>query len=277
MRTTADRTGAIGVAVVEMIVNRDLGWIFRRQDHAGTDHGIDAQVEVVDDDGTVTGRLLALQIKAGPHYFRRRHGDTFAVDISARHLGYWSGHSLPVLLVLVDIKAQITYWHLVQPPIELTTTGGTLYVPERNQLSAAAKRELRSFTQTPAELRAERDAARREAARLAAIVQPKALVKPPTPERTIWEIREDTMFGSSFDALADTSEIMSTISAIIASIAHDPFVVPAIEGGIRIVKTRPYQGFPGVRLGYFIDAAGVVILLFVEEYGLKSDEGHHPS
>lgn len=274
VRTSAETTGATGVAILDTIVNRDLGWILRRQDQAGTDYGIDAHIEVVDDDGTVTGRLLAVQVKAGPHYFRRRLGETFIQYVSAHHLRYWLGHSLPVLLVLVDLATETAYWHLVQEPIERTSGGGNLYVPARNWLRAEAKSELRSFTQTRAELVAERDALRQEAARLVHLLTPTMSAEAPR-KRIAWEITEHELFWRSLEPIADTPDTASTISAVIAAIARDPFARPDVGSGVRVVRTRPYQQTAGVRLAYYVDADNrTVVLLHVEPYALEVDEGH---
>ena len=50
-----------------------MKWLFRRQ--LESDFGIDAQVEVVDEEGKPTGQLVALQIKSGPSYFKKRGDD----------------------------------------------------------------------------------------------------------------------------------------------------------------------------------------------------------
>jgi Domain of unknown function (DUF4365) len=58
-----------GVRMVADAVADKLGWIFREQSHA--DLGIDAHVEIIKD-GRGTGRLIALQIKSGPSWFRQK-------------------------------------------------------------------------------------------------------------------------------------------------------------------------------------------------------------
>jgi hypothetical protein len=60
-----DRTGSGGTAIVDTIVNLDMGWIYRPQEKQGTDYGGDAHLEVTDDEGVETGRQLAAQVKAG--------------------------------------------------------------------------------------------------------------------------------------------------------------------------------------------------------------------
>jgi hypothetical protein len=67
------QTDREGVNAVEGIFLRELGWIFREQ--TISDWGIDAHVEVTNR-SEPTGRLLALQIKSGKSFFRRR-GENF--------------------------------------------------------------------------------------------------------------------------------------------------------------------------------------------------------
>lgn len=59
-----DRMGAGGTAIAETIVNLDMAWIYRRVDQPGTDYGVDARLEVTDEDGVETGRQIAAQVKA---------------------------------------------------------------------------------------------------------------------------------------------------------------------------------------------------------------------
>ncbi|AGB71791.1 MULTISPECIES: DUF4365 domain-containing protein [Rhizobium] len=98
--TTSDNTGEKGVNAVARCF-LDMGWIFRRQHES--DFGIDAQVEVVGD-GRPTGQLIALQIKSGSSYFRKK-GENIVFPLKPRHLSYWLGHSLPVFIVLHNPKS----------------------------------------------------------------------------------------------------------------------------------------------------------------------------
>jgi hypothetical protein len=93
--TRYSATERIGVNAVERIALDQLGWIFREQPIA--DMGIDAHIERVDD-GNPTGKLVALQIKTGASHFRVTNGVLIYYG-NATHLEYWTGHSLPVLLV----------------------------------------------------------------------------------------------------------------------------------------------------------------------------------
>ncbi|WP_425989907.1 DUF4365 domain-containing protein [Afipia sp. DC4300-2b1] len=104
------QTDRDGVNAVEGIFIRELKWIFREQ--TISDWGIDAHVEVTDRDGPL-GRLLALQIKSGKSFFRKR-GDNFVFYGEGRHLRYWRNHSLPVAIILHDPETGLTLWQRVE-------------------------------------------------------------------------------------------------------------------------------------------------------------------
>jgi len=88
-------TEHIGMAAVDLIVTGELGWIFRPQPMA--DMGIDAHIELVVD-GEPTGALVAAQVKTGPSHFHEEV-DAYVYYGDLAHLDYWTGHSLPVLLI----------------------------------------------------------------------------------------------------------------------------------------------------------------------------------
>ena len=109
MKVTSDNTAQKGVNAVEELF-LSMGWIFRRQ--LESDVGIDAQVEPVVD-GEPTGQLIALQIKSGESFFRKR-GDNYVYYGKPRHLDYWERHSLPVLLVMHNPSTSETIWIRVE-------------------------------------------------------------------------------------------------------------------------------------------------------------------
>jgi len=136
-----DRTGAGGVAIVTAIVNLDMEWIYRPQDHSGTDYGVDAQFEVTDDEGVETGRLIGVQVKSGQSYFRERAPEGFIHRPSERHVRYWEAYGLPVILVLVDPKTRTAYW-VATVNIEKVAQGWKLVVPRNQTLGLDAKAPL---------------------------------------------------------------------------------------------------------------------------------------
>jgi hypothetical protein len=113
----------------------NLGWIFREQ--LTSDYGIDAQAEMRDPEGGAAGKLIALQIKTGASYFRKR-GDDYVYYGEAQHLTYWTNHSLPVFLILHDPGTGLTLWQRVaQHLIEETEEGRwSLTIPASQTLDA---------------------------------------------------------------------------------------------------------------------------------------------
>ena len=145
-------TDRIGVFGVGQIVQSDLRWIFREQ--VTSDYGIDAQIEVVDG-ATVTGKLIAAQIKSGPSHFRRTTGGWWFYP-KANHLEYWLDHSLPVIVVFYDPETKKSYWESVNPTKLLPTSKGgkKLFIPEFKELSQTSKNELAGLAEgSPYELR----------------------------------------------------------------------------------------------------------------------------
>ncbi|HKR64220.1 MAG TPA: DUF4365 domain-containing protein, partial [Thermoanaerobaculia bacterium] len=137
-----DRTGSGGTAIVDAIVNLDMGWIYRPQDKPGTDYGVDAHLEVTDDEGVETGRQLAAQVKAGQSYFREHTNDGFINRPSDRHVRYWRDYALPVILILVDEQTRVAYWAFTDR-VESTDGGGwKLVIPRTQTLGPQAKSVL---------------------------------------------------------------------------------------------------------------------------------------
>ena len=129
-----------GVWVVDGIISGKLGWFFREQ--FLMDYGIDAQAEVVADDDLVTGQLLALQIKGGNSWFSKPYDGGWSFYGNSNHLAYWLGHSLPVIVVIVDDDGN-AFWEQVTPSTARETPQGfALKIPRSQPLDATARDKL---------------------------------------------------------------------------------------------------------------------------------------
>jgi len=116
-------TGEKGVNSVSGIVNDNFGWIFRRNNNEH-DYGIDGYIDVVADDGSVTGQCFAIQIKTGQSFLKQnsKHGFTYYGE--KKHLNYYLNLPMPLLLIVHDDVANKTYWqHFIPASIEGTATG----------------------------------------------------------------------------------------------------------------------------------------------------------
>jgi hypothetical protein len=140
--TRSALTGELGVNLVCRIVIAQLGWMFRRN-HNEHDFGIDGYIDLVTEDGLVTGRSIAVQIKYGESYLSHRERDGFTYYGQPRHLNYLLNHPVPVIVILCEPGTELCYWQQFDPEaLEPTDTGWKLCVSYENTLSAASKGRL---------------------------------------------------------------------------------------------------------------------------------------
>ncbi len=148
------QTDQVGLARAQTAVLEDLQWLFR--DQPVLDYGIDAHIEVValaGDDGPegrdeqsdrVTGQLIGMQAKSGTSWFEEPTGDGWIFrETHRRHLNYWLGHTLPVIVTLYHPERQTVYWERIdEHTVTLTEQGFTVRVPERQRLDASSRPAL---------------------------------------------------------------------------------------------------------------------------------------
>lgn len=131
-----DQLGALGVTLVQHVVEEQLGWIFRRIEHRDT--GLDAQTEVVLAE-EATGLLLGLQIKTGKKkYFKEPTTNGWWYRGRFSHLRYWREYNLSVIIILVDEDSKIAYWTHVpenDDAIVFSDKSWKIEVPKNNVLS----------------------------------------------------------------------------------------------------------------------------------------------
>lgn len=102
------------------------------------------------------GRLLGLQIKSGPSWFRESTSDGWWFRPERKHVSYWTSHSLPVVVVLYDEATELCYWELVNAEtlVRVGEDNWKLLVPPRNVLDGSAVKPLRDAAHgDPYELR----------------------------------------------------------------------------------------------------------------------------
>ena len=116
------------------------GWEFRAEPVAG--FGIDAHVEPAAG-GQPLGSPIALQIKAGPSYFAEPVPGGWRYRGTDPHLASWQRHCLPVVLLVHNPVAGVTYWaHLRAGDITLDGDGWQLLVPGDQVLGAGSREQL---------------------------------------------------------------------------------------------------------------------------------------
>jgi len=132
----------LGFLAVQLAFTSDLGWLAREQ--PTSDYGVDLHVEEVVD-GRPTGRLIAVQVKAGPSYFKERTAEG-AVFRDSAHRQYWLGHSLPVIVALYDPVTKIAYWQVVRDDTIVDTVKGMqMIVPWSQRIDEDSEDDLRAL------------------------------------------------------------------------------------------------------------------------------------
>lgn len=126
---TKPQTERLGVSALEYFFSEN-GWLFREQ--TTHDFGIDAHVEIVVDQRP-TGKLIALQIKAGASFFAEEVDDTYVFRTDDKHIAYWVGHSMPVVLILYNPETKQACWqHVSQQAVQTTGKGWKMSVSKIN-------------------------------------------------------------------------------------------------------------------------------------------------
>jgi hypothetical protein len=150
-----ERVG-VGIVTVQAARARDqggLGFIFRDQPMA--DAGIDGHIEVIDaSTGEYTGKLIGVQVKAGPSYFTRPSGNGWTLRIKRSTVAYWRQYAVPVVVALVDVATTTVYWALGSArELPSTKTSFKIFVPASQRLDANSAEVLAALAQqAPAEL-----------------------------------------------------------------------------------------------------------------------------
>ncbi|MEN1706128.1 MAG: DUF4365 domain-containing protein [Planctomycetota bacterium] len=110
-------TAKAGVLFLQQAVN-EHGSIFRPV-HQEDDVGIDGFIEPVIDE-EATGRLVAVQVKSGDSYLSN-DGSAFVIPVDERHLSYWVGYMVPVILVAHSASRDLAVWTSVRDYVEHAT------------------------------------------------------------------------------------------------------------------------------------------------------------
>lgn len=129
------KLGELGVSIVSKTISDAFGWLFKRN-HQEHDFGIDGQIELVANDGSVTGQLLGVQIKCGKSFLKETNKWGYVYRGERKHFNYLSNYPLPVIICLCDPDSSESYWVLFRTEAtEPTETGWKITVPFENKLS----------------------------------------------------------------------------------------------------------------------------------------------
>jgi hypothetical protein len=107
-------------------------------------------------EGVPTGRIIAVQIKSGPSFFKYEDADRIVFRGKPEHLTYWLNYSLPVLLVLYHSETKTAYWQQVRKEtIAKTGKGWKMSIPRQQRLEKAQMSNLDRIAWGPQRIRDE--------------------------------------------------------------------------------------------------------------------------
>ena len=141
----SSRIGRLGISILTEIVESELFWLLRIN-HQEDDYGIDAFIDIISEEGRLTGKSIAVQVKSGESYFRHKTEFGWKYYGEMSHLNYYLNIDLPVLIILVDTENRKAYRvHCDPNETEKHKTKWSITVPYYQQLTADFKNELLRF------------------------------------------------------------------------------------------------------------------------------------
>lgn len=139
------KKGEDGITILKGLIEKELIWLFRIN-HKEHDFGIDAYIDVITENGGVTGKTIAAQVKTGDSYFAEKTDLGWVYRGEMSHLNYYLNHDIPVIIVLVNDKDSKVYWTLCDPQkTEKAGENWKLIVPFIKQLDKNSKKELLQY------------------------------------------------------------------------------------------------------------------------------------
>ena len=143
-RKESSRIGRGGVDAVSSIVNDQLKWLFRTV-HGEDDFGIDGYIDVVLDDGSITGQSIGVQIKCGKSFLQEKTDIGYVFRGERKHLNFYLNCQVPIIIILSDPDSRSCYWEQFDPrKTAKTPQGWKMTVPFSQVLGAQSKGALLS-------------------------------------------------------------------------------------------------------------------------------------
>lgn len=131
----------IGVSQVQLIINREMHWIFREL--SIQDFGVDAHIEIMGQ-SYATGKLIGMQIKCGKSYFTESNETHVTFRFDEKHYMYWINYSLPVIIVLVNPISLEIIWEVIDKEnvIQVNDHAYKILIKRENKLDKYATKKL---------------------------------------------------------------------------------------------------------------------------------------
>ncbi|MEO9885457.1 MAG: DUF4365 and DUF1817 domain-containing protein [Balneola sp.] len=141
-RQTAEK----GVTLVKKIIEDEMGWIFRKVP-LDDDFGLDGYVDIITENGYVTGKYFGIQIKTGKSYFSKERPNGWEFIGEIKHLNYYLNLDFPILIILVDLDSQEAFWGDFEVnSIVQARNGWKMIIDKENRLNKEAKTTFKKMT-----------------------------------------------------------------------------------------------------------------------------------
>jgi len=141
----SNKIGRKGVTILTSIVEDQLDWQLRIN-HQEDDFGIDAYIDIITEEGHLTGKSIAVQIKSGQSYFRQKTDYGWVYSGELKHLNYYLNHEIPVILVIVDTDSKKAYWEICDADqTDRSNKGWSIVIPFHQELEENSKPELSKY------------------------------------------------------------------------------------------------------------------------------------
>lgn len=136
----------IGVSQVQLIINQEMGWIFRELNVQ--DFGIDAHIEIMGK-RYATGKLIGVQIKCGNSYFKESDNDNVIFRFDKKHFQYWINYSIPVIVILVNPDSSEVIWEIIndETAIKSKSDNYKININRKNKFNKNAIKRLIDISQ----------------------------------------------------------------------------------------------------------------------------------
>lgn len=215
--------GDAGEYLVAYTITKLFGWPCRL---FGVDIGVDAELEILDDDARSTGDVIKIQVKA---FDRLSSAESKAIYVDERHINYWKRFCLPVIVCCVDLATEKIYWKQILATETYQSSGVSRKISidlATDELLSASKGALRSLA-TPEESK-----------------QIEPLFR---QLRDLYKALDDqgTPFCVDGEQLESIEQECNAIDAVVAKIenliSHFPWRVGALDLGTLAVIKRNVQ------------------------------------
>lgn len=142
---SAGQTGRKGIAILKDKIENELNWLFR-ETHLEDDFGIDGHLDIISDDGKVTGKSIAFQLKTGESFFKEQNDIGYIFRGDNKHLNYYINYSLPILIILINPNSRKIIWELFDATkTDKAKSSWKMTIPENKILTKKSKKTLLTY------------------------------------------------------------------------------------------------------------------------------------